>query len=252
MIFRALFIAVLACSITPANAADSVRVDVQMVSIPIREALRLVPQLRRPDTFASAAEHVQALLKSGEATLENWLHAEGSESGRVSTESYEEVKYPTDWSTMGCFPPQYSPLGQEIMNEVGGITYEERLKRNKLRELNEKRRFVDFYNPPTPLALETRNTGATLFTDVEIDRSSNRLTFQIEVERITCEGFYATTSGTPGPPAYNGVAQPRFNHYKIRSNLSLANNGGALLGTLVLPQPQPRVLLFLLHAGFRP
>src|SRR3954471_20530803 len=70
----------------------TVRVEVQMVAVPMADALHLVPRLRRPETFAAAEARVQALLAGGGAELLGWPVVQMVSGEKGVAESVEELK----------------------------------------------------------------------------------------------------------------------------------------------------------------
>lgn len=87
----------------PAAVADPPRppprsytVECQMVRVPAKAVVTLVPELDDEDKAVAAWEKVQAMIARGEATLAAYLLGKGVAREAITAESAEEMRYPTE------------------------------------------------------------------------------------------------------------------------------------------------------------
>ena len=197
-----------------------IRVDVQMVSIPVAEAGRLIPAFQDRKTSTEAWTRLQAMITNGEASLIGWPALWLQNGQRGVFESIGEDRYPTDFN-----PPQgpaESFFGRRLILPAGV--------------------------PYTPTAFETRNTGCTLEADANVEKDGKVIALDLVAQ-------YARRIGTrewhtqPDRIGISGVQQqPEFRTSKIMISLDVRRDEPTLVGTFVVTEPQPHVELFILHA----
>ncbi len=203
----------------PPTPIARIRVDVQMVSIPIAEAGRLIPAFENRETANDAWTRLQAMITNGEASLIGWpmLWLRGGQ--RCVFESIGEDRYPT------AFNPPQAP---------GESSFGPR----KIRPTR---------IPFSPTAIETRNTGCTLEADASVEKDGKVITLDIVaqyVRRIVTREWRikADAIGSIGV-----LQQPDFLTSKVTTSLSVRHDKPILIGTFVVAEPQPHVELFILH-----
>src|SRR5687768_5664891 len=92
-------VAVAALSVSAQSPLTSnVRVEVQMVSMPLEKGLPLLPNLRDPDSIEGAFSQIQKMIATGVATLIAWPAVATTPGQRAVTEDIEEVRYPSEFS----------------------------------------------------------------------------------------------------------------------------------------------------------
>ena len=205
-----------------------IRVDLQMVALPMAQALLVVPQLRNAETFAAAEARVAAMLASGEAELLGWPFVQMKSGDRARSGSIDEVRYPTDYD------PPMLPSG--IGNGLGAI----------------RTPFYYIVNPPeryiTPTAFETRNAGPALEVAASVRADGRSIDLEIAPQFVRLEAGEHTIGTRAEYPGDHYQQQPRFTTQRTEAAFTLPNDGRRLLSTFVLREPQPRLLLFLVHA----
>ena len=222
-----LFCAALLAVDTCMHAAEwDICVDLQMVAVPMAQALPLVPQLTRAETFPAAAAQLQRLLETGEAELIGWPLVQSKNDDTARTAAIDEVRYPTDY-----LPPMLpSGIGNGLVRPT----------------------FYYAINPPqryiTPTAFETRNTGPTLEARAAASTDGKSLDLEITPQLVLLEVATHTIGTRDEYPGDAYQQQPQFTCLRTMARFTLPNGGRCLIGTFVLPEPQPRVLLFLVHA----
>lgn len=196
-----------------------IRVDVQMVSIPIAEAGRLIPAFENRETANDAWTRLQAMITNGEATLIGWPILWLRSGQRGVFESIGEDRYPTEFT-----PPQAA--GESSFGQ------------GKIRPTR---------IPFSPTAFETRNTGCTLEANASVEKDGKVITLDIVaqfVRRIATREWRirADAIGSIGV-----LQQPDFLTSKVTTSLHVRHEKPILIGTFVVAEPQPHVELFILH-----
>jgi hypothetical protein len=205
----------------PSYPPDSIRVDVQMVSIPVAEAGRLIPSFMDRKTVNDAWNRLQAMITDGKATLMAWPIVWTHSGQRVVIESITEHRdstVPMPPSPPQTFEPTISP--------------------------SEEFTWGPFY---VPGAFETRNAGASLEVEAIAEQDGKVIDLSIVpqyVQRIATREWRSQWL-----PYLVGVQQqPEFRTSKVTTYLKVRNNEPTLIATFVVAEPQPHVELFIVHA----
>lgn len=213
----------------------TVRVELQIVSVPMAHALQLVPRLRRPETFSAAEARVQQLLVGGQAALLGWPILRTVSGERAATFSVDEVIMSDEYGPPG--PPHLFLHGPDPPTI-----------------------FSIFYPKHTPpLATSTRTFGPELQVEAEIEPKTGVIDLKIGpvIDMITplltrLDALEPCIGARHQETSDRAQALPRSSKFTKQTSLSLPNDGRVLLGTSVEPQSPPRVVLFLLHAVAKP
>lgn len=213
-------------------AGWKVKVDVQIVAVPVADALVLIPRLRKQEESVQATKDVQSMIAEGGAELLGWpivrceTVPDTMDSG--STSSIEIVKYPVEF-----LPPQIP----------GGVVHPPR-EAPPLQE-----RLSPSIAQPT--AFDTREVGHRLEVTALVE-DERHLRLELEYELVQLQAMEPVLGARSERPEDQRIVQPRF--YRVRSgaHVTLPNDGRALLGTSVERGPRPRMILFLLHAVATP
>ncbi|HEV7401742.1 MAG TPA: hypothetical protein VGO11_02405 [Chthoniobacteraceae bacterium] len=216
----------------PAHGAEppewTVRVELQMVALPMAEALQLVPRLRRPETFPAAEARVQALLAGGQAELLGWPIVQAVSGQKAVSESIEELRVGVEYG-----PPELPHIF--------------------LRPPDPPTLFSIFYPKHTPpLGVVSWNFGPLLEVEATVDAKTGIIDLSIAPCLKRVEALEPCIGARHQATSDRAQAMPRSSTVKKQTNLSLLNDGRVLLGTSVEQQLQPRVVLFLLHAVAQP
>ncbi|HSI11961.1 MAG TPA: hypothetical protein VK961_07950 [Chthoniobacter sp.] len=198
-----------------------IRVDVQMVSIPVSEAGRLVPALQDRKKANDAWTRLQAMIASGEASLTAWPVLQLQNRQRGAIESIAEFRYQTEFN-----PPQGPGMPFPPAPRIVASTW----------------------GPKTPSAFETRNTGCTLEAEATIEQDSKVISLNLVAQMVRLleiRKWHTQAS----PAGVSGVQeQPDFQTLKITTSLDARSMQPELIGVFVVPEPKPHVELFILHA----
>ncbi len=207
----------------PAHGEDQhllarIRVDMQMVSVSVPQALQLAPALKDRKTAPAAWIGLQKMLKDGKATLIDWPVVWLQNGIRSAAESVVEYRYATEPT-----PPQGG----------GG--------------------FIDewwhspTWGPFTPSAFETRNVGATLEVEGSVDPGGQVIDLDFVSSNLRFAGF-RQWRGQESPLGYSGIQQqPEFQSAKVTTHIQVCRDEPVLAGVFVFAEPQPHVELHILH-----
>lgn len=200
-----------------------IRVDVQMVSIPIAEAGQLIPAFMDRKTANDAWTRLQAMITDGKATLMAWPIVWTYSGQRGVIESITEHRDPTE--PMPPHPPQ--TFSDSPTSPLESFTW------------------GPFY---VPAAFETRNVGASLEVEAIAEKDGKVIDLNIVPQ-------YVHRTATPEwrsqwiPPYLIGIQQQaEFRTSKVTTYLKVRRDEPTLVGTFVVSEPQPHVELFILHA----
>jgi hypothetical protein len=204
----------------PEPRNDSIRLDVQMVSVSPATALTLVPALQDARTTAKAYAELQAMLARDEATLLAWPVLWLRHGEFASCETGEEFRYPTE------FDPPEAPQGFGTRNrQVTRPTW----------------------GDIVPTAFETRMVGSTLGAQAQIDEDGKTVTVSLSPTMVRFLRFSEWRKQV-SPIGVEGVmVQPQFRSTKLDVRLRLRPDQPTLLATAVVPEPAPRVELFIVR-----
>jgi len=213
-----------AASATPESVPQpppwNVHVEVQMISLPMAEGARLATDLRRPDTFTAAEERLAALLATGEAKLLGWPTVETTTGTRATSESIAEIQYEGPINMGGCFtPPDWRPPPN-----------------------------IHDPRPTVPTFFETKNTGATLQVGASIGGPRHDIDLSLSARLVRFKAMQPPIGARTG----GRYTRPEFSTMDVRTDLTLPNGGGMLLGIFVEKQAEPRMVFFILHAAALP
>ncbi|EDY19228.1 hypothetical protein CfE428DRAFT_3405 [Chthoniobacter flavus Ellin428] len=201
-----------------------IRVDVQMVSVSVAQALHLVPALRDRKTAPAAWTQLQKMIGDGKATLIDWPVVWSESGQRVVTQSVVEYRYATE--PMPPNPPQ--PFSEA--------------------ELKEMARLYPWWGAFTPSAFETRNVGASLEIESLMAPGYQLIDLSLVSSYLRFAGF-RQWRGQESPLGVSGVQQrPEFQSAKATTYLSIRRDEPTLVGVFVFAEPQPHVELHILHA----
>jgi hypothetical protein len=202
----------------PASAA-SVRVDVQMVSLSVADAARLVPDLQAPAKAEAAWTRLQTKMARGDAKLLAWPVLRMQDGRDATTEEAVEVRYPTEFD-----PPQ----GPTVFGPDPLI--------------------YPTWGPRAQTAFETRNIGAKVYVDARVEPGGEAMRLIVTSEYVHPPVF-KTWHTQRSPMGIDGLAeQPIFRSAKVRTDLRVHRDRPVLLGVFIFQDPEPHAELHILRA----
>lgn len=204
----------------------SVRVEVQMVSVSMEDARNLVPALTNDQTAQVASDRLQEMLALDRAVLlgwpMTWTRGTSSASGeprRAVGESVREIRYTSSYEP---FRETFSPLPWLFKARWG------------------------FASPST---FDTRDTGSVLEVEAAAVEAGGRIIALNLVPQVVRFLGFDEHRTQRSPLGIEGImTQPKFWTSKSTMQLRVANDRPTLVGSFVVPKPEPHVELFILRA----
>ena len=224
--FRLIACLLLSAGTQAANEAPAmnVRVEVQMVSVPLAKALELLPNLRDAGSIDGAFSQIQKMIVQGEASLIAWPEVTTKRGQRAVTEDIVEVRYPTGLDPANKPAPE-APQSSEPQN---GKPVDQGLT--------------------APSAFETRNLGATLEVEPVLSPDAQSIDVNLVPQHVGLLGFRNPFGGKDAHGNDPGSAQPQFYTAKTTTNLTVQNGQRVLLASFRLREPADHLLFFILKA----
>ncbi|HEV7401312.1 MAG TPA: hypothetical protein VGO11_00215 [Chthoniobacteraceae bacterium] len=196
-------------------------IECQMVTIPGKLVLSLVPELNDEAKTAAAFAKLQGMIASGEATLTAHLSSQGAWNQKMTSESIEEVRYATEYE-----PPQL-PSTTPVEPSV------EVLKNWPLVGI-------------VPTAFETRNVGQTLEFEAGRTADPKVVVCNYVAQHVRLEKFVKIDAGRLSNGDRLTVEQPYFTSMKDQSQVTLEHGRPKLIGVHRLPGQESVFELFIL------
>ncbi len=204
----------------PKATGWNVRVEVQMVSVPMAKGLALVPAMLEAQTAESAFADLDKMIVDNAARLLAWPVVWIRDRERGLSEAIEEVRYPTEFN-----PPQEPTLF------AGGLKPDPRP-----------------WGPDIPTAFETRNIGPTLEVQPAVKSGGKLIELSIVPQMVRFVKFHEFS--TPKSPLGIGgtMQQPEFLTMKATTTFTVRSGQRTLGGVFVVPEPAPHFELFIVRA----
>lgn len=201
--------------------------ECQMVVMPQKAALSLIPVLSDEKKVEGEWAKVQEMIDRGEATLIANLLVQGEAGKNLVTESVEELRYATEYD-----PPK---LPREMPKENAT----EFLKNWPVAAI-------------TPTAFETRNLGVTLEVKAEVSADGQWIRAQVVPNHVRLLRFSKFEAGTLPTGKELFVEQPQFSTLKDTLSLVVRSGQRVLVGVHKVPGSENTMELFILRMRTQP
>jgi hypothetical protein len=205
--------------------APVVRVEVQMVSMPLEKGLPLLPNLRDTGSIEGAFSQIQKMIAAGEATLVGWPEVVTKSGQRAATEDIQEVRYATE------FDPQPTPTPSNGAEKTAPKPAE-----------------PPHGGAPVPTAFETRNTGATLEVEPVIGPDGKTIDVNLAPSYVRLLEMAVVAKGRDANGHDWKIEQPRFYAAKTTTSLTLLSGQHVLLAEFRGPEGSDQIQFFILKA----
>jgi len=210
----------------------SVRAELLVVQLPLREVIRLEPRLRGSKVGA-VIEEIQAKIAGGEAQLIAAPVIWARDGERTFSETVEEVRYSTEYNpphAQGFFAPpgaaaRAAPNFADVL-----IPNAERLSRPTL---------------DVPNTYETRNAGHALEMEARVDKDTRTIELAVFAHDVSFTGMRRILK-TPAHANDALFAQPEFRTLKTTTAITMGSGEWVLLNRSLLTAD--RCELFFLRA----
>jgi hypothetical protein len=200
----------------------NVKGECQMVTLPQKAALLLIPDLSDETKIEAAWISLQQMIVRGEATLVANIVLVAKSGERVVSESIEEFRYPTEYDPPQLPDPKES--NAEVVKNwpVSGIT---------------------------PTAFETRNVGAVLELTGNVTKDGEWIDVATQPQHVRLLRMAKYDAGVRPSGERLFVEQPQFLTLTNTLEVRVRHGQRLLVGVHKLPDEEARMELFLLRVG---
>lgn len=192
-----------------------VRMDVQMVSLPKKVAVTLLPDLRDRAKINAAVARINEMIARDEATLEGWPEVLTRNGNRAVSEDIDEVRYPTD------FEPRKTAEtdGKSAAKPAAGVHL-------------------------MPVAFETRNVGTIFEVEPTFGRMGSIIGVNFVCQHVRLLRWQKViVKNEPGPTVE--IEQPVFHAMKTTTMVELRSGERCLVGVFEVPESDKQELFIL-------
>jgi len=203
----------------------NITAECQMIIVPQKVALPLLPDLLDESKIESVFSKLQALIGDGEAELAALLVTKAQDNDKGVAESVEEMRYGTEFD-----PPQLPPNTPEnsaILKDwpIIGVT---------------------------PTSFETRNIGTTLEFQAAVKQAGRQLSITAVPQHVRFLRWTKTDAGKLANGEHLHVEQPVFHSMRDTASLLLKNGQRVLRGVHKVPDRADQMELFFLQVEAKP
>jgi hypothetical protein len=214
---------------TPAPPKDragwNITAECQMVVLPQKLVLALLPDLLDETKFEATYSKLQELIAKGEAELAANLVVRAQHEETAVAESNEEFRYATEFDPPQLPGPEVKDVQLLKQWPVVGIT---------------------------PTAFETRNIGALMEIEPKLLPGGHAIDVKIRVQHVRLLAMTKIDAGRLANGERLSVEQPLF-HSVVNTNRLLVHNGRRqVLGVHKLKEPKDTFELFFLRLNAAP
>jgi hypothetical protein len=192
--------------------------ECQMVVLPQKAALNLLPALMDDERIDTAFATIQKMIESGEAELAANLIARSGNDGEAVAESLEETKYGSHFDPPSV-PDSTDPAVLKMWPIIG----------------------------VTPTNFETRNVGTTFKADVSVRSEGRFVSMEFELRHVRFLKWTKIDVGKLSSGEHLFIEQPNFHTMHNSSAIMLRNGQRVLLGTHKIPDRPDKIELFLVR-----
>ena len=212
------------CAEAQGPVAPNVRIEVQMVSMPLEKGLPLLPNLLDAGSIDGAFSQIQKMIAAGEATLIGWPQVVTKSGQRAVTEDIQEIRYATEFDS---HRPAAAPAGTTEKPSA---------------EASAPARG----GAPVPTAFETRNIGATLEVEPVLAPDGKAIDLNLVPQHVRLLDFMAVASGRDANGHDWKIEQPRFFTAKTTTSLTVPPGQRVLLAEFRGPAGSDQIEFFIL------
>ena len=216
--------------VLPAQPPVNIRIEMQVVAVPEKIAIALVPDLKSKEKIEAANAHIQEMLAKGTAKLIGWPIMSTHNGQRAVIEAIKEIRFATEYhpptvnvSEVSADPPA------KVTPSVDVTTFE-----------------------AFPNAFETRNTGVTLEVEPIVSPDGKTIDLNIVPQHVRLKGFNKVTIEGAAHKGKVVVEQPEFDTNKTTTSLTIQSGQRMLLGVYPTDDPPKHLEFFMLKVEVVP
>jgi hypothetical protein len=225
----------------------TVRVEVEIVSVPDLEARHLIPQLKNKATFLAARERVQKLIEGGSAELIGFAlgHKVAFEP---ADESLTKVWTPAGREESSGSIEQITFAGpRALLNGVygGNVPAQSVVKAEPVPEPVQPNT-----NPSllVPIDFDVEFAGPQLDIEVGVDRTTELIALAVNVSHKKVLGIEAPIGARSERVGDRKLTYPRFRDLRVQAKLYFSDGVNRLIGVFRDEAPKGGFILMLLSA----
>jgi hypothetical protein len=214
---------------SPTSLALNVRVEVQMVTMPLEKGLPLLPNLRHAGSIDGAFSQIQKMIEEGAATLLGWPEVVTKSGQRAVTEDIHEIRYATEF---GKPHPVKAPAADKKDGPAESVPVHR--------------------GAPVPSAFETRNAGSTLEVEPVLGSDGKTIDLNLVPQHVRLLDFAVAASGRDSNGHDWKIEQPRFYTAKTTTSVTVAAGQRVLLAEFRGLEGSDEISFFILKADVLP
>lgn len=229
---------VLLCTLAAAVVASgadaarrNVRVEVQIIDVPVELAIPLAGEFLQKDKAEAAFEKLQQLMGTRTASLIAWPFVTTHEGDRAVFESITELRYCNGYKA-----------------PVVSFTQPEGSDAAKAAESKWDMTVFDML----PREFQTRNIGTYLEVESVLSADGKMIDLQLTAQRTLLLRFNKIFLAKPDTGGKIVVEQPEIRAHRTESALTVRNGGRVLLGIFRTAEPANQIEFFILRAELIP
>ncbi|EDY19229.1 hypothetical protein CfE428DRAFT_3406 [Chthoniobacter flavus Ellin428] len=214
----------------PQRPTPDVRIEMQVVAVPERIGIALMPDLKSKEKIEAANTRIQQMLAKGTAKLIGWPIMTTHTGQRAVIEAIKEIRWATEYH-----PPTLN---------VSEVPADPPAKVTPSVDVSTLEAF--------PTAFETRNAGVTLEVEPVIAPDGKTIDLNIVPQHVRLTGFKKVTIEGAAHKGKTIVEQPEFNTNKVTTSRRLKNGERVLMGIYPTEDPPKHLEIFLLKVELVP
>ncbi len=193
----------------------NVTAECDMITLPQKAALALIPELQDETKIEAAFARLQAMIERKEATLVAHQVAKGRDGEKVVVETVEEFRYATAYHSPEIPPVPAEKEAAAKAPTVAGVT---------------------------PSDFETRNLGVTLEMESKALDGGRALSVDVTAQHVLLHRMEKFDAGRRPDGKQLSIEQPQFGSFRDTCSMLLRNGQRVLLGVHKFPGTQAETM----------
>lgn len=208
----------------PQDAAWKIHVELQVITLPAKDAIALLPELSEEKSMPAAWAKIEAMLGGHKAKILTVLVAT-THGEKIEVHQGEEVRYGTQFSAPA--PIENPPKGPAEPKPNLGVSF-------------------------GPTAFEVRKIGVMLTADADASADGKRIVISATPEHVWMLGWHEFEQARLANNEKLTIKMPRFATAKTTGTFALRSGERTLLSIHPVPGSEGTMELFILRAWTTP
>lgn len=214
---------------TDEDVVRQILVEVQIIALPIEDALPLIEPLRDDKRIEKAVTKLHQMIANKKAKLVGWPMVITKSGNRAVVECIDELRYDLEYVLS---PDPHAALEKSWLDNMN-------------KAVSTAGSFP--FNPTTPTLLEVRNVGVTFEVEPVIDPEGTHIDMQLSPQHCSVTRIDKIPTVVGGK--FFNFMQPILHTNKVMTTLTLRDGQSILLGTFNTTKPEGWMELFILKAS---